>query len=162
MKRICTVFLIVITLVINSISSANAALTWSQSSTFDSNFDGSLYNAQYDLEYTSAGIFDNSADEIYFYLEFAKVPTVNMFNTGNGAYGAIYLDYDFNDKADFVLFTDDVNLKTDSTSVPGIPNSVSGGVTAYSNCALKVFGAIAESKKWIGFSHRSSFVNYAN
>ena len=151
MRRISTVILVVITLVFNSISPANAAMTWSQSSTFDSNFDGSLYNPQYDLEYTTVAIFDNSSDEIYFYLEFANVPTVNMFNTGNNSYGTIYLDYDLNDKVDAYLFTNNTNLKTDSTAIEGIATTATGGVATFSNCKVSVFGNIAESKKWIGF-----------
>ena len=90
MKRISTVILIVITLAINSISPANAAVTWSQTSSFDIGFNGSVFNSQYDLQYTSAYIFDNDPDKINFYLELAQVPTINMFNTGKGSFGVVY------------------------------------------------------------------------
>ena len=152
MKRLITVFILVVALVANSISPASAALTWSQTSTLDTTFDGSLYNPQYDLEYTTAAIFDNSTDKINFYLEFAKVPTVDMFNTGNAAFGAIYLDYDFDNKANFALYTKDVSLKTDLTAVDGLANIWVGGDNVFSSCAVSVFTNIAEGKKWIGFS----------
>ena len=141
----------VLVLAANSISPASAAVTWSQTSTLDTTFDGSVYNSQYDLEYTSAYIFDNDTDAIYFYLDFAKVPTVNMFNDGNSSYAVIYLDYDFNNKADAYLFTDDVTLETDSTSVQGLATTSTGGVATFSNCKVSVFGNIAKSQKWIGF-----------
>ncbi|WP_353485475.1 serine protease, partial [Haliscomenobacter sp.] len=158
MKRISTVILIVITLVINSISPANAAVTWSQTSTLDTTFDGSVYNPQYDLEYTTVAIFDNNSDKINFYLEFSKIPTVNMFNTGNAAFGVILLDYDFNNQADFALYTQDVTLTTDLTGVDGLANVWTGGVNVYSPCAVSVFTNIAEGKKWIGFSTSRSCI----
>ena len=152
MKRISTVILIVITLVFNSISPANAAVTWSQTSTLDVVYDGSVYNPQYDLQYTSAYIFDNDADDINFYLEFAQVPTIKMFDTGNTSYGAIFLDYDFDNEADFGLYAQDVTLTADLSSVKGLANSISGSKNTFSNCAVSIFTNIKENSKWVGFS----------
>ena len=49
---------------------ANAAVTWSQVSKFDTSYDGKTPNSSYDLEFSSVYIFDNETDDIYFYLEF--------------------------------------------------------------------------------------------
>jgi len=158
MKRISTVILLVVTLVINSISPANAAVTWSQTSTFDVLYDGSVFNPQYNLEYTSAYIFDNNTDRITFYLETAQVPRVNMFNTGQDSYGVILLDYNFDDVADFKLFAQDVTLKTDLTIVRGLANTSVNGVNTYSSCQVDLFTNIDESQKWIGFSTSRSCI----
>ena len=158
MKRIGIVFVLIFALVNNSLPVANAALTWWKTSILDTTFDGSVYNSQYDLEYTTAAIFDNDSDKIIFYLEFANVPAVNMFNTGQSSYGAIYLDYDSDNKADFALYVQDVTLKTDLSSVAGLANSLPGGVSTYSNCAVSIFTNIVESKKWIGFSTSRSCI----
>ena len=158
MKRISTVILLVVTLVINSISTANAAVTWSQTSTFDVLYDGSVFNPQYNLEYTSAYIFDNNTDRITFYLETAQVPRVNMFNTGQDSYGVILLDYNFDDVADFKLCAQDVTLKTDLTIVRGLANTSVNGVNTYSSCQVDLFTNIDESQKWIGFSTSRSCI----
>jgi hypothetical protein len=158
MKRIATAFVLILALVNSSISPANAGVTWSQSSTLDTTFDGSLYNAQYDLEYTSAYIFDNDPDDINFYLEFAQVPTTKIFDTGKSSYGAIYLDYDLDNKSDFGLFVQDVTLTTDLTSVKGFANSISSTENTWSSCAVLIFTNIKENKKWIGFSTSRSCI----
>ena len=152
MKRIATIIILALVLTTSLISPASAALTWSQTSTLDTTFDGSLYNPQYDLEYTTAAIFDNNPDKINFYIEFLNVPTVNVFNTGNGAFGAIFLDYNFDNQADFALYAQDITLKTDVTGVVGLANVLTKGVNTYSSCAVSVFTNIAEGKKWIGLS----------
>ena len=152
MKRISTVIILIISLVTNSISPASAAVTWSKTSELDINFNGSIFNAQYDLQYTSIAIFDNNPDKINFYLEFAQVPTTKIFDTGKSSYGAIYLDYDLDNKADFALFAQDVTLMPDLSSVKGFANSIANGVNTYNSCEVKVFTNIAENQKWIGFS----------
>jgi hypothetical protein len=122
MKRISTVLILILALVTNSISPASAAVTWSQTSPLDITYDGTVFNPQYDLQYTSAYIFDNDPDKIIFYLEFAQVPGINMFNTGKGTFGVIALDFNLDDKADFGLYVKDVTLTTDRSSVKGFSN----------------------------------------
>ena len=158
MKRIATAFVLILALVTSSMSPANAGVTWSQTSTLDTTFDGSLYNPQYDLEYTSAYIFDNDPDDINFYLEFAQLPTTKIFDTGKSSYGGIYLDYDLDNKADFGLFAQDVTLTTDLTSVKGFANSILSTENTWSSCAVSIFTNIKENKKWIGFSTSRSCI----
>ena len=152
MKRIATAIVLILALVTNSISPANAAVTWSQRSSLDITFDGSVYNSQYDLNYTSAYIFDDTPDKIVFYLEFAQVPITKIFDTGKSSFGAIFLDYDFDNENDFALYAQDITLTTDSTGVNGLANSFPGGVQTYSSCAVSVFTNIKDNAKWIGFS----------
>jgi len=158
MKRIGTVILLVLTLVINSITPARAALTWSQSSTLDIVYDGSVFNSQYNLDYTTAAIFNNSPDEINFYLEFAQTPTTKMFNTGKGSFGAILLDFDLDNKADFTLYAQDVTLNADLTGVKGFANSVINTKNTYNDCAVSIFTNISEDKKWVGFKTSRSCI----
>ena len=60
MKRIVLVIALVLGSVVSGSPSANAAITWSQYSNLDVVYDGKFYNAQYDLQYSSAAIFDDS------------------------------------------------------------------------------------------------------
>ncbi len=133
-------------------AAANAAVTWYQTSKLDVAYDGTLYNSQYDLEYSSVYIFDDSDDEIYFYLEFLQVPRVSMFNDGLGSFGIISLDYDRDGKEDFRLSTPDgVNLRTDRKSVAGRANRYVNGSATLSTCSVDVFTNIDESDDWVGF-----------
>ena len=141
----------VLVLAANSISPASAAVTWSQTSTLDTTFDGSAYNSQYDLEYTSAYIFDNDPEDIFFYLDFAQIPTIQMFNTGKGSFGAIFLDYNLDNKADFALYAKDVTLTQDRSTVKGFANSISGSTNTWSACSVLIFTNIKENLNWVGF-----------
>jgi Trypsin-like peptidase domain len=150
MKRISTVVLIVITLVINSISPANAAVTWSQTSTLDVGYFGD--NSQYDLNYVSAYIFDDDPDLINFYLEFAKIPTTKMFNDGKESFGVVSLDFNLDGTFDYRLYITDVDLTIDRSAVKGLAMSVVNGISTYTNCDVSVFTNIAENQKWVGLA----------
>ena len=155
MFRRALTLLVTTSLLIQLLSSAtaNAAVTWYQKSKLDVVYDGSLYNSQYDLEYSSVYIFDDSDDEINFYLEFLQVPRVSMFNDGLGSFGVISLDYDRDGKEDFRLSTPfGVNLRTDRVSVAGRAHRyVNGGMTV-SSCSVDVFTNIDEGDDWVGFN----------
>lgn len=115
-------------------------------------YDGTLYNSQYDLEYSSVYIFDNSDDDIYFYLEFLQVPRVSMFYDGLGSFGLISLDYDRDGKEDFRLSTPSgVNLRTDRGSVAGRAHRYVNGSGTPSSCSVGVFTNIDDGDDWVGF-----------
>jgi hypothetical protein len=128
---------------------ANAAVTWSQVSKFDTGADGSNYNSQYDLGSSSVYIFDNDIDNIYFYLDFVQTPTVNMFNDGLDSFAGIELDYDLNEKTDVYLWTKKLTLTTDRTTVSGSAYDSTNSKTL--NCSVDIFTNIGEGEKWIGF-----------
>ena len=128
---------------------SNAAVTWSTESKKDSLFDGSSYNTQYDLDYVSAQIFDNHPDEIYFYMEFAQVPRLDMFNDGLGSFGFIGLDYDLDGKRDIRLEAPFENLSGDLSWVKGDVYDPINQKTL--NCELRVFTNVDKGAKWIGF-----------
>ena len=127
---------------------ANAAVTWSQVSKFDTVFDGKNPNSNYDLEFSSVYIFDNETDNIYFYLEFAQVPKIGMFNDGLDSFGFIGLDYDFNGAEDVRLSISRVTLTADRSTVPG--DSYDKINSKYLTCPVGVFTNINEGDKWIG------------
>ena len=127
---------------------ANAAVTWSQVSKFDTVFDGKNPNSNYDLEFSSVYIFDNETDNIYFYLEFAQVPKIGMFNDGLNSFGFIGLDYDFNGAEDVRLSISRVTLTADRSTVPG--DSYDKINSKYLTCPVGVFTNINEGDKWIG------------
>ncbi len=149
LRRLGVIATLVLSMVIPTSGSASAAVTWSQTSKVDVVFDGKFYNPQYDLQYSSAYIFDNDADRIHFYLDFLQVPTVKMFNDGKDSFAAIKLDYDFDGTADVSLYTDTVDLKTNLVSVPGY--SFDSRTESNLNCPVSVFTDISSQSKWVGF-----------
>ena len=127
---------------------AKAAVTWSQVSKFDTVYDGKTPNSNYDLEFSSVYIFDNETDNIYFYLEFAKIPRVNMFNDGLNSFGFIGLDYDFSGDEDVRLYVHKVSLTTDRSTVAGYSYDQKNSKNL--TCSVGVFTNINEGDKWIG------------
>lgn len=146
-RALLTSFFLLIQLI--SPVKANAGVTWSVTSVKDTVYDGNVFNAQYDLDFARAAIFDNDPDEINFYMEFAQVPTVNMFNDGKDSWGFIGLDYDFDGTRDIRIVVRDVTLRTDLVGVRGIVEDTR--TKTLLNCDVGVFTNIAEGRKWIGF-----------
>ena len=160
MKRIGLVFALVFSLLVPTSGSAVAAVTWSQTSKLDVAFDGTFYNPQYDLQYSSAYIFDNETDEIFFYLDFLQVPTVIMFNDDKNSFGSINLDYDFDGDADVSLYTELLDLNTSHVAVDGLAyNRVTEKLL---DCPVRVFADIENQSKWVGFRVSRSCLNLPN
>ncbi len=141
--------LLAVFLILNFVTPiANAAITWSQTSVYDTKFDGKTYNSAYDLDFSSAYIFDNDPDLINFYLEFKNLPSVNMFNDGLGSYGVIGLDYNFDNTYEMYLYVSKVSLKTDRSSVEGF--AYDAIAKKYTSCRTSIFTNIDAGSKWIG------------
>lgn len=128
---------------------AVAAVTWDIQSKKDVTYDGDVYNAQYDLEYVSAQIFDNDTDFIYFYMDFLQVPKVGMFNDGLESFAFIGLDYDMDGDRDIRLELEEVTLRTDRQVVEG--TVWDPATKKVLDCDLGIYANIAEGDKWIGF-----------
>ncbi len=124
-----------------------SAAYWSQDSKFDTVFDGKIPNRNYDLEFISVRTTDNRPDNIYFTLEFAQVPTVEMFNDGLGSFGSIVLDYDFDGSEDARLQIDKVTMTGDGSIVSGGVYQVDG---KYASCPVGVYTNINGGDKWVG------------
>lgn len=139
---------------------ANAAVTWSQVSKFDTAYDGNIPNSNYDLEFSSVYIFDNETDNIYFYLEFAQVPKIGMFNDGLDSFGFIGLDYDFNGAEDVRLSVSRVTMTADRSTVPG--DSYDKVNSKYLTCPVGVFTNINEGDKWVGLKVSRSCIKLPN
>lgn len=136
---------------------ANSAITWSQTSIFDTNFDGKTYNSSIDLDFASAYIFDNDPDLINFYIQFKNLPNVNIFNDGLGSYGVIGLDYNFDNTYEIYLYVRKVTLKTDRSSVEGYVYDAVKKI--YTNCRTSIFTNIDAGSKWIGIEVSRSCIN---
>ena len=160
MKRITLVFGLVFGLLVPISGSAVAAVTWSQTSKLDVVFDGKFYNSQYDLQYTSAYIFDNETDKIYFYLDFLQAPSVKMFNDKKDSFAAIKLDYNFDGITDVSLYTENLDLNTSRVSVAGY--AFDSLTEKNLNCPVGVFADIPAQSKWIGFTVSRSCLNLPN
>jgi hypothetical protein len=144
--------LILFTLATNifvTMPSARADVTWSQTSKYDTSYDGKVYVSQYDIDFSSVFIFDNETDFIYFYNEFKELPKVNMFNDGLNSFSAIYLDYNLDGKEDIALYAHNLTLKTDRSSVAGY--AYDWRTEKRISCTVSVFTNLDEGSKWIGF-----------
>ena len=129
--------------------SANANVTWSQTSIFDARYDGKVYNSQYDITFSSVYIFDNETDSIYFYITFKELPQVDMFNDGLGSRSGVLLDYDLDGNYDMLLELQDLTLKTDLSSVT--KNAYDLRTRTWTSCPVRIFTNLNEGSKWIGF-----------
>jgi S1-C subfamily serine protease len=143
-----------------SIPLANAAITWSQTSKYDTIYDGKIPNSQYDLDFSSAYIFDNDLDLIYFYLEFKNLPRINMFNDGLGSFAFIGLDYNFDDKDDYRLYVSRITLKTDRSSVQSYAYNYR--TQQYTSCRTSIYTNIDAGSKWVGIKVSRSCIGLPN
>ncbi len=132
-----------------NIPSANANVTWSQTSIFDASYDGKVYNSQYDVEFSPDYIFYNPHDFINFYITFKEMPRIDMFNDGLGSRSGIFLDYDLDGEGDILLELKDLTLKTDLSSVTA--NAFDSRTKTWTSCPVRIFTHLDEGKKWIGF-----------
>ena len=142
---------LVLTLVLSCfipIHATHAAATWTATSKRDS-YDRPDVDSRYNIEYVSTSIFDNSVDELYFYLHFTNMPKTDLFNDGKGSWAFIGLDYDGDDKSDIRLELSDVTLKTDRTAVSGEIYDTRS--QSFPNCSVDIFTNIDEGRWWIGF-----------
>jgi hypothetical protein len=160
MKRIIVVAALVLSMIVPTSGTASAAVSWSQTSKIDVVFDGKFYNPQYDLRFSSTYIFDNDADRIYFYLEFLQVPQVKMFNDGKESFASIKLDYDFDGETDISLYTENIDLKTDLTAVPGYAYDMR--TEDNMSCPVEVYTDIDSQSKWVGFGVSRSCIKLPN
>ena len=159
-SRSLTVLLVLILTSIFLTPVAKAAITWSQTSIYDAKYDGKIYSGQYDIDFSSAYIFDNDPDEINFYLEFKNLPSANMFNDGLGSFAYVGLDYNLDRIDDFGLFVNRVTLKTDLTSVEGFAYSFE--TKKYTECATNIFTNIDAGSKWVGIQVSRSCIALPN
>jgi S1-C subfamily serine protease len=159
-RRIALLIALLFSLQSVSFIPANAAVTWSQVSKFDTSYDGKTPNSAYDVQYSSAYIFDNETDNIYFYLEFAQIPTVNMFNDGLGSWAFIGLDYDLNGVPDLRLTISRITLTRDRSTVSG--TSYDPINSRYLTCSVGVFTNIENDEKWIGLKVSRSCIKLPN
>ena len=130
------------------IESAIGAATWTATSNRDT-YDRPDLDSRYNIEFVSTSIFDNSNDEIYFYLHFTNKPSPNLFNDSRGSWSFIGLDFDKDDKSDLRLEFFGATLKTDRTAIPG--EIYDTRTQTFPNCKVDVFTNLDEDRWWIGF-----------
>lgn len=141
-------------------NSAQAAVTWSASSGIDK-YNRPDLDLRYDIESVDAAIFDNSSDDIWFFLNMKSIPNVDIFNDSRGSWGGIQLDYNLDGNADISLALSDTTLKTDRTTISSTPYRYSDK-TYLRQCDLEVYTNIDEGKKWIGFTVNKSCISLPN
>ncbi len=127
---------------------ASGAATWTASSSRDS-YNRPDLDSRYDIEYVSSTIFDNSLDQIYFYLHFANKPSVDLFNDGK-SWAYIGLDYDSDNKSDIRLEIFNKLLRSDRVSISS--DVYDTRTQKFSSCNVDVFTNIDEGRWWIGFA----------
>lgn len=162
-RRKTSILIIVSFLILTNVSVVPAKsenVTWSQISKYDSAINAKNYNSQYDLEYSSAYIFNNDNDLIYFYLDFKEVPRIDMFKDGLGSFAYIGLDYDLDKKDDMGLYVYDTTLTVDRSTVKKY--ALDMRTEKFTNCEISIFTNIAENDKWIGIKVSRSCIKLPN
>lgn len=127
--------------------SANAAVTWRETSAQDF-YNMPKLDPRFDLDTISSQIFDNDPDLIYFFLDFQSVPSASMFDDGKSSWAAVFIDVNNDDNSDLRLSIED-KMTTDLSSVPGYVYDLRTKNVV--NCDLSVYNNIKAQSTWIGF-----------
>jgi hypothetical protein len=93
-------------------------VTWRVDTPKDT-FNRSDLNSSYDIENVTVAIWDNAPDELWFYLHFAEVPSVTMFNDGRGSWASIFLDSNLDGKDDYEVSIAQTTMNSTSVAVQG-------------------------------------------
>ena len=159
MRRLVVIAILLIGLVIPLGPEAQAAVTWSASSPTDT-FNRSDLNPLYDLTSIEAAIFDNEQDSLYFYLNFKYLISKYQFNDGKNSYAAVFLDYNLDGISDYKLYTDNITLTTNLSTVEGWAYKVSD--KSYPTCSVKIFTNIDGGETWVGIKVSRSCIGISN
>ncbi len=159
MRRVSVVFALISSLVILSTPVTHAAVTWSATSPSDT-YNRSDLNQLYDLKNIEAAIFDNDPDALYFYLNFKYLISKYQFNDGKDSFSAVFLDYNLDGVTDYKLYTDNITLTTDLSTVDGYAYKVSD--KSFPTCSVKIFTNIDAGETWLGLRVSRSCIGIPN
>ncbi len=152
MKKFISFLLLFTFFTSQSAVKVHAAVTWSVTTSPDTVFDGDFYRLQYDLDYMTVAIFDNSADSLNIYVHFKTTPTVNMFNDINGSFMQLIFDYNNDAKEDVTIQLADQALKSNLVgSDTYVFQTNSSGRTNTLSCDVSAFTNIDNGSQWVGF-----------
>ena len=159
MRRVSVVFALISSLVILSTPVTHAAVTWSATSPSDT-YNRSDLNQLYDLKNIEAAIFDNDPDALYFYLNFKYLISKYQFNDGKDSFSAVFLDYNLDGVTDYKLYTVNITLTTDLSTVDGYAYKVSD--KSFPTCSVKIFTNIDAGETWLGLRVSRSCIGIPN
>ena len=141
---------IALSLQIASAPAAKAAWVYYQTSPTHSKVASSL-PLEYNIQQVHFGVNDENPGLYYFYLNFIKPVTANLYAGNSGSYAAIQLDTNADSKVEYELRTSTTpylaNVEHDGIFI----EKSAKGDEITSKCAVQTFTDLTQVSDWIGF-----------
>jgi hypothetical protein len=150
MRRVFLV-LVLVSSVFSPVSPAHAAWLQYQSSPADI-FNSPDILPEYDITGINFGVSDTNPDEYWFFVQFAKPVSSNLFADGIGSWAGVFLDTNDDNKIDYSLETDDNPYSGNFYKGAKFSDRTTGSPISSTRCAAQTWTNIAAQANWIGFS----------
>jgi hypothetical protein len=151
MRKGILVCLLMITSLVIPISPANAAWIQYQSSPADT------YNrldipAEFDITRIDFGVSDTYPDEYWFFLNFTKPITSNLFADGKTSWAGVFLDLNNDGKIDYSLETNSTPYVGNYYKDAKFVDRTSGQPVDSTKCAAQTWTNLDTKSNYLGFS----------
>lgn len=108
--------------------------------------------AEYDITRTDFAVHDTNSDEYWFFLNFAKPVTSNIFADGQGSWAGVFLDVNNDGKMDYSLETNSTPYVGNYLKAGDFEDRTSGAPISSTKCSVQTWTNLDTKANWIGFS----------
>ena len=165
MKAQSKVYLSLLSLMVSftivPIPSANAAWLQYQTSPADT-YNRPELLPEFDITSVSFGVSDVSPDEYWFFLNFAKPVSANLFADGNDSWAGVFLDINNDGKEDYSLETKSTPYESNIYQKGDFLDRSSGSPVFSTKCQPQTWTNLEKQATWIGFSIKKNCLNMAS
>lgn len=141
------------------LSSAHAAWLQYQSSPSDT-YNRADLPPEYDIINLNFAVNDTYPDEYWFFIQFAKPITSNLFATGLNSWAGVFLDTNNDGKEDYSLETNDQPYSGNYEKDAKFFDRTSGEPKSSTRCSAKTWTNLETSANWIGFSIKKGCLSF--
>jgi hypothetical protein len=115
---------------------------------------------EYDIINLNFAVSDTAPDEYWFFIQFAKPVTSNLFATGLASWAAVFLDTNNDGKADYSLETNEKPYSGNYEKDAVFSDRTSGEPRSSTRCSAKTWTNLETSANWIGFSIKKACLSF--
>lgn len=143
------------------ISAANADWLQYQASPSDT-YNRPDLPPEYDIINLNLAVSDTRPDEYWFFIQFAKPVTANLFATGLNSWAGVFLDVNNDGKVDYSLETNEQPYSGNYTKDAKFTDRTSGAPMISTRCSVKTWTNLGISANWIGFSIKKDCLSFSS
>ena len=158
MRRILIVLALMGTTIF-PIAPAHAAWLQYQSSPSDV-FNRTDLPPEYDILNVNFAVSDTDPDEYWFFIQFAKPVSSNLFATGLKSWAGVFLDTNNDGKLDYSLETNEKPYSGNYEKDAVFSDRTSGEPKSSTRCSPKTWTNLETSANWIGFSIKKGCLSF--